>query len=127
MSGCFRQRVIAFFLERKLLNERLARNIFDWTLSGFSATTRSAFRPAPRKHTKRSPSTSLGRQQVVDLREACAPRCHCRICSSTREARTPWSIAHPTPTISTPTRRPSPPSLERPPANRPWRAAYHSG
>jgi hypothetical protein len=36
MSGCFRQRVIAFFLERKLLNERLARNMLDWTHSGFS-------------------------------------------------------------------------------------------
>jgi hypothetical protein len=36
MSGCFRQRVIAFFLERKLLNERLAKNMLDWTHSGFS-------------------------------------------------------------------------------------------
>ena len=36
MSGCFRQRVIAFFLERKLLNQRLARNMLDWTHSGFS-------------------------------------------------------------------------------------------
>jgi hypothetical protein len=36
MSSCFRQRVIAFFLERKLLNERLARNMLDWTHSGFS-------------------------------------------------------------------------------------------
>ena len=36
MSGCFRQRVIAFFLERKLLNERLARNMVKWTHSGFS-------------------------------------------------------------------------------------------
>jgi hypothetical protein len=38
MSGCFRQRVIAFFLERKLLNERLARNMLDWTHSGFAKT-----------------------------------------------------------------------------------------
>ena len=60
MSGCFRQRVIAFFLERKPPNERLARNMLDWTLRGFSATTRSEFRPAPRKHARRSPSTSLG-------------------------------------------------------------------
>jgi len=36
MSSCFRQRVITFFLERKLLNERLARNMLDWTHSGFS-------------------------------------------------------------------------------------------
>jgi len=36
MSGCFRQRVIAFFLQRKLLNERLAKNMLDWTHSGFS-------------------------------------------------------------------------------------------
>jgi hypothetical protein len=36
MSGCFRQRGIAFFLERKLPNERLARNMLDWTHSGFS-------------------------------------------------------------------------------------------
>jgi len=36
MSSCFRQRVIAFFLERKLLNERLARNMLDWAHSGFS-------------------------------------------------------------------------------------------
>ena len=36
MSGCFRQRVIAFFLDRSLLNERLAKNMLDWTHSGFS-------------------------------------------------------------------------------------------
>jgi len=36
MSCCFRQRVIAFFLERKLLDERLAKNMLDWTHSGFS-------------------------------------------------------------------------------------------
>ncbi|MGA2615417.1 MAG: transposase [Spirochaetia bacterium] len=36
MSGCFRQRVVAFFLERKLLNERLAKNMLGWTHSGFS-------------------------------------------------------------------------------------------
>jgi len=122
MSGCFRQRVIAFFLERKPPNERLARNMLDWTHRGFSATTRSEFRPAPRKHARRSPSTSLGRQQLVDLREACAPRCRCRICSSTREAWTPWSIAHPTPTISTPTRRPFPTRLAAPTHSHLWPA-----
>jgi hypothetical protein len=36
MSSCFRQRVIAFFLERKLLDERLAKSMLDWTHSGFS-------------------------------------------------------------------------------------------
>ena len=36
MSSCFRRRVIAFFLERKLLDERLAKNMLDWTHSGFS-------------------------------------------------------------------------------------------
>ena len=36
MSSCFRQRVIAFFLERKLLDERLAKNMLEWTHSGFS-------------------------------------------------------------------------------------------
>jgi hypothetical protein len=36
MSACFRQRVIAFFLERKLLNERLAKNMLEWAHSGFS-------------------------------------------------------------------------------------------
>ncbi len=36
MSSCFRHRVIAFFLERKLLNERLAKNMVNWTHSGFS-------------------------------------------------------------------------------------------
>jgi len=36
MSCCFRQRVIAFVLERKILNERLARNILDGTHGGFS-------------------------------------------------------------------------------------------
>lgn len=36
MSACFRQRVIAFFLQRKLLNERLAKSMLQWTRSGFS-------------------------------------------------------------------------------------------
>jgi hypothetical protein len=34
MSACFRQRVIVFFLERKLLNERLAHNMVNWTHRG---------------------------------------------------------------------------------------------
>jgi hypothetical protein len=36
MSACFRQRVTAFFLERKLLSERLAKNMVNWAHSGFS-------------------------------------------------------------------------------------------
>jgi hypothetical protein len=36
MSACFRQRVVVFFLERKLLNERLGRSMLEWTHSGFS-------------------------------------------------------------------------------------------
>ncbi len=36
LSACFRQRVIAFFLECKLLNERLAKNMVTWAHSGFS-------------------------------------------------------------------------------------------
>jgi hypothetical protein len=36
MSACFRQRVVAFFLERKLLNERLGRSMLEWNHSGFS-------------------------------------------------------------------------------------------
>jgi hypothetical protein len=36
MSACFRHRVIAFFLERQLLNERLAKNMIAWAHSGFS-------------------------------------------------------------------------------------------
>ena len=36
MSSCFRQRVIAFFLERKLLDQRRAKHMLDWTHSGFS-------------------------------------------------------------------------------------------
>ena len=36
MSACFRQRVIGFFLDRKLLDERLAKNMVQWAHSGFS-------------------------------------------------------------------------------------------
>jgi hypothetical protein len=36
MSSCFRQRVIGFFVRRKLLNERLAKSMVNWTHSGFS-------------------------------------------------------------------------------------------
>jgi hypothetical protein len=46
MSACFRQRVIAFFLQRKLLNERLAKSMAQWTHSGFSV---EFFRPHSRE------------------------------------------------------------------------------
>ena len=40
MRACFRRRVIAFFLGRKLLNERPAKNMVEWTHSGFSVGER---------------------------------------------------------------------------------------
>ena len=49
MSGCFRQRVIAFFLERKLQNERLAKNMVEWTHSGFSVDYANWNPSAPRR------------------------------------------------------------------------------
>jgi len=36
MSACFRHRVVEFFRQRQLLNERLAKNMLEWTHSGFS-------------------------------------------------------------------------------------------
>ena len=36
LSQYFRSSVLAFFLERKLINDRLARNMLDWRHSGFS-------------------------------------------------------------------------------------------
>jgi hypothetical protein len=45
---------------------------------------RSVSRRVPPRLAKRWLSTSLGRQQVVDLREACAPRSRSRNCSSTK-------------------------------------------
>jgi hypothetical protein len=36
LSAYFRSAVIGFFLERRLINERLAKNMLDWTHSGFS-------------------------------------------------------------------------------------------
>jgi hypothetical protein len=36
MSARFRHRVITLFLERKPLNERLAKNTVEWAHSGFS-------------------------------------------------------------------------------------------
>jgi hypothetical protein len=58
MSAYFRQTVIAFFLERKLLNERLAKNMLEWTacpalvLTGLavqSARVATAAQAAPSK------------------------------------------------------------------------------
>jgi hypothetical protein len=83
MSACFRQRVIAFFLERKLPNERLAKNMLDWTHSGFSVDA--------------SIHIDAGSAKT---REALAQYI----------VRTPSSIARRTPTTSEPTRRSSPPS-----------------
>jgi len=48
MSACFRQRVIAFFLQRKLLNERLAKSMVQWTHSGFSVDYANWNHSAPR-------------------------------------------------------------------------------
>jgi hypothetical protein len=36
LSQYFRSAVIGFFLERRLINERLAKNMLDWSHSGFS-------------------------------------------------------------------------------------------
>ncbi len=36
MSACFRQLVVESYVERKLLNERLAGSMLGWTHSGFS-------------------------------------------------------------------------------------------
>ena len=36
LSQYFRSSMVAFFLKRSLLNERLARNMLGWTHSGFS-------------------------------------------------------------------------------------------
>jgi hypothetical protein len=36
LSQYFRNSMVAFFLQRKLLNERLAKNMLDWTHSGFN-------------------------------------------------------------------------------------------
>jgi len=49
MSACFRQRVIAFFLQRKLLNERLAKNMVEWVHSGFSVDYANWNHSAPRR------------------------------------------------------------------------------
>jgi hypothetical protein len=76
MSACFRQGVIAFFLERPLLNERLAKNMVEWAHSVFSvdasvgipwpaeqgAALREAGRvpPRPAKHSPSTRSRTLG-------------------------------------------------------------------
>jgi hypothetical protein len=36
LSQYFRATVIGFFLERRLIDQRLAKNLLDWTHSGFS-------------------------------------------------------------------------------------------
>ena len=76
MSSCFRQRVIAFFLCRKLLIERLAKSMIQWTHSGFSvdATVRipagsSATRQALSQYIVRPP-LSLQKLLVDEGRDA---------------------------------------------------------
>ena len=66
MSCCFRQRVIAFFLERKLLNERLAKNMLDWTHSGFSvdASIRIPW-PTAGRSPARGPATSTRTREAL--------------------------------------------------------------
>jgi len=36
LSQYFRSSIVSFFLKRKLIHERLARNVLNWTHSGFS-------------------------------------------------------------------------------------------
>ena len=51
LSQCFRSGMIAFFLQRALMNERLAKNMLDWTHSGFSVDS-SVKIPAPSSKTR---------------------------------------------------------------------------
>jgi hypothetical protein len=72
MSACFRLRVVAFFLERKLLNERLARNMLDWTHSGFSVDA-SIHLPAGSSKTREAlaqyiPRLTAGRRPAKGVR-----------------------------------------------------------
>ena len=75
MSACFRQRVITFFLERKLLNERLAKNMVEWTHSGFSVDYASIRIPAGSAKTREAlaqyivrPPVSLGHRSLSRCR-----------------------------------------------------------
>jgi len=72
MSACFRQRVIAFFLERKLLNERLGRSMLEWTHSG-SSVDASIRLPAGSSKTREAlaqyiPGPAAGRRPARGVR-----------------------------------------------------------
>jgi hypothetical protein len=108
MSAYFRQRVIAFFLERKLLNERLARSMLEWTHSGFSVDA-SIHLPAGSSKTHEAlaqyiPRPTAGRRPARGVR----PPVSLQHLLLDEGGTIPWSIALPTPTISTPTRSSSP-------------------
>jgi hypothetical protein len=66
MSSCFRQRVIAFFVEHKLLDERQAKNMTDWTHSGFSvdASVRIPW-PTAGRSPARGPATSSRTREAL--------------------------------------------------------------
>jgi hypothetical protein len=49
LSQYFRRSMVSFFLQRKLLNERLAKNLLDRTHSGFSVDYANWNRSAPRR------------------------------------------------------------------------------
>jgi hypothetical protein len=59
----FRLRSIAFFLVRKLLNERLARSMRDWKHSGFSAAASIRF-PAVSSKTRETLALYISRSPV---------------------------------------------------------------
>jgi hypothetical protein len=63
MSACFHQCVIAFFLERKLLNDRLAKNMVEWTHSGFSVNASTRI-PAGSAETREALARYVVRPQV---------------------------------------------------------------
>jgi hypothetical protein len=48
LSQYFRSTMIAFFLKRTLINERLGRNMLDWTHSAFSVDYANWNHSAPR-------------------------------------------------------------------------------
>ena len=66
MSSCFRQRVIAFFVEHKLLDEPRAKNMMDWTHSVFSvdASVRIPW-PTAGRSPARGPATSARTREAL--------------------------------------------------------------
>ena len=59
----FRATVVAFFLQRRLINERLGRNMLDWSNSGFSVEL-SVRVPASSSKTRVSRAESIARPPV---------------------------------------------------------------